>query len=92
MKTELMLRYEAETGNYQQDDYEFEMYLKYVGWLEAQLTWRDASETPKDGQRVFLKKGENFCNGYFINGSFMDIANGYKILSDGAKYLPIPKE
>ena len=60
--------------------------------LEAQLTWRDASETPKDGQRVFLKKGENFCNGYFINGSFMDIANGYKILSDGAKYLPIPKE
>jgi hypothetical protein len=55
MKTELMLRYEAETGNYQQDDYEFEMYLKYVGWLEAQLTWRDASETPD-------KQG-----GYFVN-------------------------
>ena len=54
-KTELMKRYEAETGKKAILDFgsSGEVYAPlYVQWLEAQLTWRPASELPEEGQIV----------------------------------------
>jgi len=103
MKTELMLRYEAETGNYQQDDYEFEMYLKYVEWLEAQLTWRDAVKDPPtlSGKYLIQLDNESWFP-YFLATYYADLKD-WEIVRIGAdgkafvqivtprKWLPIPK-
>lgn len=55
-KTEMMKRYEAETGESLEEAKErwktFAFYSRYIAWLEAQLTWRPASELPEEDQIV----------------------------------------
>jgi hypothetical protein len=53
-KTELMKRYEAETGEiatWHWHDKEF-VTDDYIAWLESQLRWRPASEKPEHGKTV----------------------------------------
>jgi hypothetical protein len=55
-KTEIMKRYEAETGESLEEAKErwktFAFYSRYIAWLEAQLTWRSVSELPEEDQIV----------------------------------------
>jgi hypothetical protein len=55
-RTELMKRYEAETGESLEEAKErwktFAFYSRYIAWLEAQLTWRSVSELPEEDQIV----------------------------------------
>ncbi len=55
-KSEMMKRYEAETGESLEEAKErwktFAFYSRYIAWLEAQLTWRPASELPEEDQIV----------------------------------------
>ncbi len=55
-KTEMMKRYEAEMGESLEEARErrktFAFYSRYIAWLEAQLTWRPASELPEKDQIV----------------------------------------
>ena len=50
-KSELMKRYEAETGENAGDEL-CSGSIKYITWLESQLTWRPASELPEKDQIV----------------------------------------
>ena len=56
--TELMKRYEAETGRKPKDLFMgseeslIHFTREYVEWLEAQLTWRPVSELPEEDQIV----------------------------------------
>ena len=67
MKTELMNRYEEETGVEVNVDVGYGLlgYYRlydnvYVEWLEAQLTWRDATTLPAKDEVVLAKcVGEN---------------------------------
>ncbi len=60
--TELMKRYEAgtdEIATWRWHDREF-LTDDYIAWLEAQLTWRPASELPEEDQIVIA----TYLNGY----------------------------
>ena len=55
--TELMKRYEAETGCSSTTIWRGEIVAsgKYIEWLEAQLTWRPVSEKPEKDGEYFAK-------------------------------------
>ena len=60
-KTEMMKRYEAETGKSARDELysgSMKLYMPandYITWLEAQLTWRPVTQRPKEESLYFLK-------------------------------------
>ena len=104
MKTELMLRYEAETDEmstwtwhnreFVTDDV-LEWAHEKIQALEAQLTWRDASETPDSYARYYCKgyieysKGikQNTKNIFAFDEYGWNFPVGYTLI----KWLPIPK-
>ena len=53
-KTELMKRYEAETGKCATWTWHERKFLTddYIAWIESQFTWRPASELPEENQIV----------------------------------------
>ena len=62
-KTEMMKRYEAETGDNSQIVWHGGSFASddYIAWLEDQLTWRPVSEKPEHGKTV-LATYLNRCN------------------------------
>lgn len=63
--TELMKRYEAETGNSSTTIWRGECNVSnnYIEWLEAQLTWRPVTEKPTPEIEEILCKRECRFNG-----------------------------
>lgn len=94
--TELMKRYEAETGCTSVAIWRGECTVsdKYVDWLESQLTWRPVSEKPQEGQIVFvLIQTEWFVAQYFNGKFYIDDGFTYGERIEGvAKWLPIPPQ
>ena len=92
--TELMKRYEAETGNSALEYMNGFGYVStdaYVTWLEAQLTWRPVSEKPEKSDRYLIKYRQGKIVKRFI--ADYDTVDGWNIpLPDVEliKWLPIP--
>jgi len=90
--TELMKRYEAETGEKAIDMYTEYATDDYTRWLEAQLTWRPVSEKPKEGQIVFGMISTGWVVTQYINGEFY-VDDGFTFgdrIGDVIEWLPIP--
>jgi len=91
--TELMKRYERETGGSAWfSEINPEINEDYVTWLEAQLTWRPVSEgLPEIGQDV------NFIleTGRKLGGKYLGELEGFSTPGCGGyiatHWLPIPK-
>lgn len=101
IKTEIMKRYEAETGRKPKDLFmgseEFLIHFtcEYVEWLEAQLTWRDATkEVPPINQDVLFKinKSATPLVWRFDGEWWRTDIGGFTKAKDGNYWLPIPKE
>ena len=92
--TELMKRYEAETdelATWRWHDREL-LTDDYIAWLEAQLTWRPASEKPKDGQIVFAMIPTGWVVAQYLHGKFY-IEDGFTfgdLITGVTHWLPIP--
>jgi hypothetical protein len=91
--TELMKRYEAETGRKPKDLFMgseeslIHFTREYVEWLEAQLTWRPVSEKPeKDGW--YLCKTQYADDTFGVETVFFNGKNF--IYSRVIAWLPIP--
>jgi len=93
--TELMKRHIEEGG-----DCKIAVYVscalpnvkRYVEWLEAQLTWRPASEKPKDGQIVFAMIPTGWVVSQYLHGKFY-IEDGFTfgdLITGVTHWLPIP--
>lgn len=93
--TELMKRYEAETGRKPKDLFMgseeslIHFTREYVEWLEAQLTWRPVSEKPERLGMYFVEcKPYTGCDSPMITTAYFD---GARFLwYDVVKWLPIP--
>ncbi len=74
--TELMKRYEAETGKSASDELysgSIKLYMPtndYIAWLEDQLRWRPTIEKPKEGQIVFAMIQTGWVVAQYLNGEF----------------------
>lgn len=96
IKTEMMKRYEAETCetldmSVLSGDATGSWY-GYVAWLEAQLTWRPASEKPKDGQIVFAMIPTGWVVSQYLHGKFY-VEDGFTfgdLITGVTHWLPIP--
>ncbi|MFA7628603.1 MAG: hypothetical protein WCY37_04350 [Candidatus Dojkabacteria bacterium] len=96
-KTEIMKRYEAETGEiatWHWHDKEF-VTDDYIAWLEAQLTWRPVSNSPKkDGEYFVMTAGGDIDKMRFNQGYWLiwgDEVSGYFLpMFPPRKWLPIP--
>jgi hypothetical protein len=92
--TEMMKRYEAETdeiATWHWHDKEF-VTDDYIAWLEARLTWRPASEKPKDGQIVFAMIPTGWVVSQYLHGKFY-IEDGFTfgdLITGVTHWLPIP--
>ena len=93
--TELMKRYEAETGERAErrvwHEREF-LTDDYIAWLEAQLRWRPVSEKPKEGQIVFVMVSTGWVVAQYLNGVFY-VDDGFTFgdfISGVSHWLPIP--
>ncbi len=94
--TELMKRYEAETGCAGIAIWRGECTVsnKYIEWLEAQLTWRPVSEEPEKGVWVTLRKildgklDDELVWFYHLE----DVADWENLVAtlDATHWLPIP--
>jgi len=90
--TELMKRYEVETGKKAYGmliEYASEAYTK---WLEAQLTWQPVSEKPKEGQIVFAMIPTGWVVAQYLDGGFY-VDDGFTFgdfISGVSHWLPIP--
>lgn len=92
-KTEMMKRYEEETGRKPKnlfmgsEESLIHFTREYVEWLEAQLTWRPVSEKPE-------KDGEYFVKFHYVDGEegmdVCDFTNGEWFWDDIISWLPIP--
>ena len=93
--TELMKRHIEEGG-----DCKIAVYVscalpnvkRYIEWLEAQLTWRPASEKPKDGQIVFAMIPTGWVVSQYLHGKFY-IEDGFTfgdLITGVTHWLPIP--
>lgn len=100
--TELMKRYEAETGesaimlvcppNNSPRLNIVKVTDEYIAWLEAQITWRPASEKPKDGQIVFAMIPTGWVVSQYLHGKFY-IEDGFTfgdLITGVTHWLPIP--
>jgi hypothetical protein len=90
--TELMKRYEAETGKdrptvniYSLIDW----YEAFSAWLADQLSWRPVSEKPEKADMYFVEcKPYTGCGSTIVTTAWFD---GEKFLwHDVVKWLPIP--
>lgn len=99
-KSELMKRYEAETGKRfshmqkraVEGDINCTMSTGYVAWLEAQLTWRPVREKPKEGQIVFVMVSTGWVVAQYLDGGFY-VDDGFTFgdfISGVSHWLPIP--
>ena len=93
--TELMKRHIEEGG-----DCKIAVYVscalpnvkRYIEWLEAQLTWRPASEKPKDGQIVFAMIPTGWVVSQYLHGKFY-VEDGFTfgdLITGVTHWLPIP--
>ena len=92
--TELMKRYERETGNSAIDPHEWECYghegekfhsYAFTAWLAKQLTWRPVSEKPEvEGRYLVVFKDKQWP-------FFADYKNCKWSAKDVTHWLPIPK-
>ena len=91
--TELMKRYEAETGCASVAIWRGECTVsdKYVDWLEAQLTWRPVTQKPEKSDRYLIKYRQGKIVKRFI--ADYDTVDGWNIPLPGVElieWLPIP--
>ena len=92
--TELMKRYEAETGSNKcigVRDY----YTGYIAWLEAQLTWRPVGYPPKvDGEYLCRWAGSGCFIALYKNKTWLiwddELEEHVKLKYLPYMYLPIP--
>lgn len=95
--TELMKRYEAETGKKAILDFgsSGEVYAPlYVQWFEDQLRWRPVSETPKEGQIVFVLIQTGWLVAQYLHGEFY-VDDGFTFgdrVGGVISWLPIPSK
>jgi hypothetical protein len=96
--TELMKRYEAETGKKARDELysgSIRLYMPtndYIAWLEAQLTHQPVSKPPKEGQIVFAMISTGWVVAQYFKGEFYiddGFTYGYRI-EGVVKWFPIP--
>ena len=102
--TEMMKRYEAETGkqaltyimvHVSVDGYDYGELVpseEYNNWLEAQLRWRPVSEKPKEGQIVFAMIQTGWVVAQYLHGEFY-VDDGFTFgdrISGVINWLPIP--
>ena len=103
-KTEMMKRYEEETGkrafayimvHIAVDGYDYRGLVpseEYTNWLEAQLRWRPVSEKPKEGQIVFAMIQTGWVVAQYLHGEFYvnDGFNFNDMIGGVKSWLPIP--
>ena len=93
--TELMKRYEAETGDLKPIDccttHLLGWYERLSKWLESQLTWRPASEKPeKKDMYVVECKPYTGCDSTIVTTAWYD---GERFpWNDVVKWIPIPPQ
>ena len=90
--TELMKRYEAETGKY--PNCGTTPTVHFVVWLAKQLIWRPVSEKPKEGQIVFAMIPTGWVVAQYLHGEFY-IDDGFTFgdkISGVTHWLPIPPQ
>ena len=100
-KTEVMKRYEAETGKSARGELysgSIKLYMptnNYIAWLEAQLTWRPASEKPEvDGLYLCRWQKDGYLVMQYKNGIWLvwdyEAEEYVKSVYLPYMYLPIP--
>lgn len=92
--TEMMKRYEAETGECATWTWHEREFLtdNYIAWLESQLRWRSVSEKPKEGQIVFAMIQTGWVVAQYLHDEFY-VDDGFTfgdMISGVTSWLPIP--
>lgn len=93
-KTELMKRYEAETGESARDELysgSTKLYMPaidYIAWLEAQLTWRPVSEKPEKAGLYWCELLDNETGSVHYNPC--QYVGGWLGRYQVIRYVPIP--
>ena len=94
--TELMKRYEAETGECAErrvwHEREF-LTDDYIAWLESQLRWRPVSEKPKEGQIVFAMIQTGWVVAQYLPDGEFYVDDGFNfgdMIGGVTSWLPIP--
>ncbi len=94
--TELMKRYEAETGRKPKDLFMgseeslIHFTREYVEWLEAQLTWRPVSEKPENADYYLVKTPNFIFKAYFDGEKFVKVVGQRLVGLLATHWLPIP--